>query len=338
MDIKEIISTIQSLAPERYAASWDNSGTQVAGTLKNVERLAVCLDPLPGQLAEAVEWGAGLVVAHHPLYLKPTPPVSEGPYLAALRTLLPAGAWLYSAHTSLDSRPDGPACWLGQELGLEDRKVLESGQRFGALSVSFFIEQELGDDMADLLSNLDGVFGVSQDVTGEVRVLCYESAWALLRSVLDPFLAGLSKGRTEYFTTALQAPSENVGFGESGLLPEPMEYEAFAAHLQKLLGCGHWVEVGPRPKLVRRVAYLPGSGASALAAVQASGADVFVTGDVKYHQALDAAAMGLHVIDAGHFVIEEEMMRRFASELGAALPGVEVRFLSAADPFSARFF
>ena len=62
-----------------------------------------------------------------------------------------------------------------------------------------------------------------------------------------------------------------------------------------------------------------------------AGADVFVTGDVKYHAALDARDGGLRVLDVGHFVLEEEMMRRFAERLAAEL-SVPVRFFAGSDP------
>lgn len=334
MKINEIIAVVQSLAPERFAAEWDNSGLQVAGTKENARKVAVCLDPLPDRLAEALEWGADVVVAHHPLYLKPVAPVAEGPYLKALRLLLSGGAWLYSAHTSLDSRPYGPACWLGEALGLEGRRALEPSRSFGALSVSFFLEEDMGEELADALAEQEGVFGVGQDATGEVRLLCHEAAWPGLHGALDEVLTGMDAGHTEYFLTQLRSPSETVGFGEVGQLPEALSYEAFVGVLGTALGRGFWTEIGPRPERVERVAYLPGSGASALDAALAAGADVFITGDVKYHQALDAAGMGLHVLDVGHFVLEEEMMRLFAAELDAGLPDVEVRFFQGRDPFA----
>lgn len=336
MKINEIISVLQELAPERYAASWDNSGMQVAGTRDAVQRVAVCLDPLPEQLDRAVEWDADFVLSHHPLYMKPMAPHREGPYLRALRTLLPAGTWLYSAHTSLDSSPRGTACWLGDELGLEERRVLEQGQAFDSLSISFFLQEDLDSALADALAELDGVFGVAQEGTGEVRILCHAAAWEQVRCSLDRALDESGLDRTAYFQTRLAAPQESVGFGEHGRLPGSLPYEQFTALLAGLLGRDGWSEVGTRPEKVRRVAYLPGSGASAAGAALAAGADVFITGDVKYHGALDAAQAGLHVLDVGHFCLEEEMMRRFSMLLEQRLEGVEVRFFPGVDPLRMR--
>ena len=90
-----------------------------------------------------------------------------------------------------------------------------------------------------------------------------------------------------------------------------------------------WV---PHPKTVSRVAYCTGSGGSLVEAAANSGADVFVTGDMKYHQALNAP---LSVIDVGHFILEEEMMRRFAQALAEdpQLQGMELLFFAGQDPF-----
>lgn len=65
----------------------------------------------------------------------------------------------------------------------------------------------------------------------------------------------------------------------------------------------------------------------------ASGADVYITGDIKYHSALDAEASGLRIIDVGHFTLEEEMMRRFAATLAEQL-SVPVTFLPGRDPLT----
>lgn len=121
------------------------------------------------------------------------------------------------------------------------------------------------------------------------------------------------------------------GFGFSGLLPEAMPYERFCRVLAGALGKDGWQSCGPRPEQVLRVACCPGSGNSLLAYAAASGADVFITGDIKYHTALEAVSLGLHVLDVGHFILEEEMMRRFAALLAAALP-LPVTFVPGADP------
>lgn len=262
MLIADVLQLIDRLAPERLAADWDNSGVQIAGEAREVSRLAVRLDPLPLALADCLDWGAQFVLTHHPLYLKPQTPNRESPYLQVLRLMLPAKAWLYAAHTTLDQTPDGPAFWLGRELNLQDARPLEP--------------------------------------------------------TLAPDLAALG-----------------AGFGQVGELPESLAWSDFADALAGLVDRQVWSVVGDIPGRVSRIAYCPGSGGSLIAEAERAGADVFITGDIKYHQALEAR---IAVVDVGHFCLEEEMTRRFAGMVSGILAphGVEVRFFRGCDPFRFR--
>lgn len=128
-----------------------------------------------------------------------------------------------------------------------------------------------------------------------------------------------------------------LGYGLVGDLPAPLPYADCLARLADLLDRDFFLTAGPAPALVRRLAYCPGSGASLAGRAFAAGADVFVTGDVKYHQAMDAAAQG-HLADAGHFALEEAMTRRLAERLAAELTprGLETIFLPSREPFALR--
>ncbi len=123
-----------------------------------------------------------------------------------------------------------------------------------------------------------------------------------------------------------------LGFGCMGSLARESAFDEFTKRLASVTGCGVFSVCGPRPEKVRNVAVCPGSGSSMMDRAFALGADVFITGDVKYHPAQEAPGA---VIDVGHFSLEEEMMSRFALELAAELEkhGVKVEFFSGQDPF-----
>lgn len=260
MDVTRIIEHIERIAPPAAQAPWDRSGLQAAGLSPAASRLAVGLDPTPAFIAAALDWGADFLLTHHPLYLEPRPLDAPGPFLDAARATLAAGAWLYSAHTSLDANPAGPAGWLARKLGLSGLAVLE------------------------------------------------------------PTAPGL-------------------GLGQVGDLPSPLGWDAFVRVLAGLAPRDFWSLAGPRPERVTRAAVCPGSGGSLIPAARAAGAQVLVTGDLKYHQALDAGhpATGLCVVDVGHFSLEEEMSRLLAGTLEEELSpaGVEVRFFPGRDPIAA---
>ncbi|MCQ2445146.1 MAG: Nif3-like dinuclear metal center hexameric protein, partial [Mailhella sp.] len=136
------------------------------------------------------------------------------------------------------------------------------------------------------------------------------------------------------------------GFGCAGDLPEPMTAAEFCRALSAFLPlgrmCGTARLIGSPDAVIRRVAVCTGSGSSLIEDALRAGADLYITGDVKYHDALplysrhDPASSDhsrTAVLDVGHFSLEEEMMRRFALMLEAQLEGVAVEFLPGTDPF-----
>lgn len=346
MKTEDALSRIRALAPEGFAADWDNSRVQIRGAREEISKLAVCLDPAPAQMQGCLAWGADLVLTHHPLYFKPQAPTTPGQHLDVLRQFLCAGAWLYAAHTSLDCRPDGPAFWLGRALGLAGCASLEQSRSFPAREVFFQAPSRFTEREARPLAEAEGVHALSQSAAGEIRVVVDEEAWP---EVHERIKAVFAAKPIEYYVRRLETPAASVGFGQVGDLPEALDCEAFARLLEGVLfkvqkPCATtgkdgpkgvaWTQCGPEPARVRRVAYTTGSGASLIPAAFAAGADVFVCGDVKHHAAMEAPGL---VLDVGHFILEEEMMRLFSQELQADLGrGVEVRFFAGRSPFSFR--
>lgn len=327
MKIQEILTIFRNLAPEENQSSWDNSGVQVAGTLTETDKVAVTLEPTPAAVSRCVEWGAGAIITHHPLYMKPKAPDADSMYLDVLRAVIPAGTWLYAAHTSLDTRPGGPAFWLGETLGLTGKRLLEVEHGRAPVEASFYCEEPISREAAEIWANHDGVHSLAQSRTGEVRLVCDEPHW---RAVADKIEFSLGK-RPLFYLRSLTAPVSEVGFGEVGELPEPEPFAAFMDRLAELIKRDALMVAGPRPESVRTVAYCGGSGTSLIERAAHAGADVFVTGDMKYHPAVETPVC---VVDVGHFSLEEEMMRRFALELDEAMPDAEVRFLPGEDPFA----
>ena len=325
MKIQEILTFFRNLAPEENQSSWDNCGVQIAGTVNETYRVAICLEPTPSMIAQCLDWGAGAVLTHHPLYMKPKGLDREGMYLDVVRQLITSGAWLYSAHTSLDTRPGGPAFWLGQELGLEKTRFLEVEHGRAPIEASFYTEQAIERETADIWANHEGIHSVAQSRTGEVRV-CDEESWGEIASAIE---FSLGK-RPLFYVRSLTAPRREVGFGEVGILPEPMAWATFADKLAGLVKRDAFTVSGPQPETVSTVAYCGGSGSTLISNAARAGADVFITGDMKYHPAVETP---LCVADVGHFSLEEEMMRRFALELDELLDGVDVQFFEGEDPF-----
>jgi putative NIF3 family GTP cyclohydrolase 1 type 2 len=131
-------------------------------------------------------------------------------------------------------------------------------------------------------------------------------------------------------------PLENeaqYGLGRIGLLPEPMSLGNLASLLGKALGCAALKISGEETKLIRKAAVCGGSGGDLVTQAHYSGADVLVTGDVGHHFALDAAQLGLAIIDPGHYCSEYPVMNMLESYLTSNLQEITVtRFPRSTDP------
>lgn len=178
------------------------------------------------------------------------------------------------------------------------------------------------------------------------RLNDYHAALALLfranvplyaaHTSLDVNLAGPSAWLGRELELRSTRPLESIegialGYGEAGELPEPMAFGQLVNRVLRLakVECGNLA--GPsRNGPCRRVAYCGGSGGSLLEAAAAYGADLYITGDIRYHTALCAK---IPVLDVGHHSLEEEMMRRFAQLLTGALPDLRVHFFPSPSPF-----
>ena len=122
----------------------------------------------------------------------------------------------------------------------------------------------------------------------------------------------------------------HLGLGIVGNVTVPMTVPQIAACVARHTQMTRPTLSGPIPTAVTRVAYCTGSGSSLLAAAKASGAELFITGDITYHTALGA---DICLLDVGHHCLEEEMMRRMGQLLEQRLPGVDVIFIPSSSPF-----
>ena len=113
------------------------------------------------------------------------------------------------------------------------------------------------------------------------------------------------------------------GIGRIGDVPE-QELEAFAQFVKERLGAGG-VRYADGGKPVNRVAVGGGSCMDFLPQALEAGCDTFVTGDVKYHQFQKAAALGVNLIDAGHFPTEDPVCEVLCGALAAKFPGIAVK-------------
>ncbi len=119
--VNDILNYIETLAPRALKMDWDNVGLNCGRRNAPVRKILVALDPFEHVCREAVQWGADLLVTHHPLIFRPWPMVTDDAAISrGLMDLVRHDVSHICAHTNLDSADGGVNDVLAQVLGLEE--------------------------------------------------------------------------------------------------------------------------------------------------------------------------------------------------------------------------
>ena len=123
--VNDILQFIEALAPKSMKESWDNVGLLCGSTKQEVRKIMVALDPFESVCKEAADWGADLLVTHHPVIFQPAKAVTDDNGVGrALLQLIRSNISAINAHTNLDCAPGGVNDVLAAKLGLVDTDVL----------------------------------------------------------------------------------------------------------------------------------------------------------------------------------------------------------------------
>ncbi len=337
--VADWVALVDEAYPESDAASWDALGLQVGDPEAEVRAVLVCLDVTDVTLDEARERACDLVLAHHPLLFRPLARLT--PSTAAGRLALRAareGVALLAAHTNLDAAVPGTTDPIADVLGLVDRRPLAPlpAEPAGArLRLVAHVPPESTVAVVEALTAAGaggigeytgcsfrvrglGTFTPSADanpVAGErgrpeevvedrVEVVLPRAAAG---AVVQALRLAHPYEEVAFSLVALvepPAPGRAKGIGLVGALPTPVPLREVARALSAGLPSPHLRVAGDLGRPVSRVAACGGAGDSLMGEAIASGADVYVTGDLRHHVALDALAAGLALVDAGHFATE----------------------------------
>ena len=150
--VGDILSYLETLAPRSMKMDWDNVGLLCGGKSRPVTKVLVALDPFEGVCEEAAQWGAELILTHHPLIFSPLKSVTDETSIGRAVQLLCANSIsAINAHTNLDCAPGGVNDCLARTLGLSDVQVIapsgvdELGRPWGLLRQGTVEAQPLSD-------------------------------------------------------------------------------------------------------------------------------------------------------------------------------------------------
>lgn len=346
--VDQFVRILDHLAPPRLAESWDNVGLQIGNRNWPVKKVWTALDPLPEVVARACENDVDLLVTHHPLFFKPVKQIDcDSPLGRIAEMALSRRLAIFSAHTNLDSAPGGVNDVLAGRMGLRTVRVLAGPADADMCKLAVFVPSNRVKAILDTLFALDAgrmgnyscctfrCEGVGTFLPGEGASPAIGKTGALTEvqesrieilvanGDLDAVVEAVKKVHPyesmAYDVYPLTVRDPRTGLGRVGTLASPLALDAFAAKLKAALNLPTVKVVGNADLMVETVAVCSGSGSSLLTAAIASGAQVYVSGDLGYHSARDAQQAGIGLIDIGHFGSEHLVVDVLAASIRDAL-------------------
>jgi dinuclear metal center YbgI/SA1388 family protein len=345
--IKEISRYLERLAPLSFQESYDNSGLLIGDQEKEIKSALITLDVTSEVLQEAKDAGAGLIIAHHPLIfsgLKKLTGTSsvERIVLKAIQENIA----IYAAHTNMDAIPGGVNSYLCEKLNLKNIRVLRPLEQSLFKLVTFIpethlelVRESLFDAGAGSIGNYDqcsftlagtGSFRGGENThpfVGQKGKLHFENE-IRLETV---FPAHLKKGIIHSLTQShpyeevaydiypLANKYEMAGMGLIGELRKAMGEKELLEKIKLILGAQVIKHTAFLGENIKTIAVCGGAGSFLLNDAIKQHADIFISGDFKYHEFFNAENKIL-IADAGHYETEHHVKDVFYELLKEKFP------------------
>ncbi|WP_078312584.1 MULTISPECIES: Nif3-like dinuclear metal center hexameric protein [unclassified Mycobacterium] len=357
--LADIIGVLDAAYPPALAESWDSVGLVCGDPEQQVEAVTVAVDATASVLDEmdsaGSPAGSHLLLAHHPLLLRGVDTVAAStPKGALIHRLIRSGGALFTAHTNADSASPGVSDALAEALGLQVTSVL-APQFADYDKWVVFVPTESAEVVRRAMFDAGaGQLGAYSDCswsatgTGQFRPLEGSDPAIGVHGVVEQVvedrveMVAPSRLRCELFAAIRAAhpyevPAIDVlpmapvptgtGLGRVGVLPEPEPLRDFASRVGAALPKTVWGTraSGDPDALIQTVAVCGGAGDSLLSTAVGSGADAYVTADLRHHPADEhARASSVALVDVAHWASEfpwcAQAARVLDTEFGEKLP------------------
>jgi dinuclear metal center YbgI/SA1388 family protein len=334
--LEDVVALLHEWYPPETADSWDAVGLVYGDPQAQVAKVLFAVDPTIEVAREAAEWGADLLVVHHPLFLKPVHGfAATTPKGRTLATLATAGCALLTAHTNADQADAGVSEALARAVGLTDLAPIIPAAQEPLDKLTVYVPAadadalraalaeagagRIGDyDHASFSSPGEGRFRPLDGATptigavGEIETVDEVRIEVMLpRSRRTAVVAALVGAHPyeepAYDVVELADPgTAGTGTGRIGAIVETTLGEFASTVAQALPETAQGVRVAGDPgRAVRRVAVCGGAGDFLLDTVARTDADVYLTSDLRHHPAAEFVEKdGPALADVAHWAAE----------------------------------
>lgn len=354
MQIKDILSEIERFAPLPYQESYDNCGVQVGDTAREAKGALLSLDVTEAVIEEAIAAGCNLIIAHHPLIFSGLKSITGRNYVE--RVVLKAikhDITIYAAHTNLDNVQAGVNRKIAEKLKLKHARILApvKGKLYKLIT---YVPQKHTDALREALFQAGlGQVGAYSECSfsvagsgsfrpsavshpaigtagGSREVLAEDRLEVLVPEYLkSTAIAALKKNHpyeeVAYELIALENEDHTIGAGMIGQLEAPVPAIDFLKFVKEHMETDCIRHTALHKATVQTIAVCGGAGSFLLKNAIAAGADVFITGDYKYHQFFDAEDK-IVIADIGHYESEHFTIEIFSEIIKEKFPNFALLF------------
>ncbi|XOV95149.1 MAG: Nif3-like dinuclear metal center hexameric protein [Bacteroidota bacterium] len=332
MKVKDITNYLERLAPLAYQESYDNSGLMVGNYKDEVAGILLTLDITEEVLDEAISNGCNLIVAHHPLIFKGLKRITPDHWVE--RCVIKAiqnNINLYAAHTNLDNMSHGVNKKISERLQLQNPQIL-SPKTDTLFKLVTFVPHENKEEIlkamfeagAGEVGNYDhcsyqlegtGTFRPGEDANPHIGEVLEDETVNEIRleviieshnvqKVIKALQLSHPYEEVAYYLTSLKNKNQNIGTGMIGDLESPMATSDFLLFLKEQMQVDMIRHTQITQENIERVAVCGGAGSFLLGKAIGAGADIFITGDFKYHDFFEAENK-IIIADIGHYESEQ---------------------------------
>jgi dinuclear metal center YbgI/SA1388 family protein len=332
MKIKELLAVLEAFAAPELQEEYDNAGLIAGNSNHECNGVLCCLDVTTEVVKEAIQNNCNLIVAHHPIVFRGLKQINGKNYVEQVMIeAIKNDIAIYAAHTNLDHVVLGVNGLIAEKLNLENFTILQPKQKvlrrlitfapidkaeqvrqavfnagaghIGKYSECSFNSEGTGTFKAEKGADpYVGEIGKRQDER-ETKIEIVYPAY-LETQVVKALIDNHPYEEVAYDIFTMENVHYGIGSGVIGELKEEISEIDFLKQIKDTFNCEVIKHTNLRSKPVKKVAICGGSGSFLIKKALSSGADFFITSDVKYHEFFDAEGK-MVLADIGHYESEQ---------------------------------
>lgn len=351
MKINDYIKFVERLAPPNLAQSWDNTGLLIGDGNAKIKNILLTIDITAEVVKEAKKLGCNFIISYHPIIWDGLKKIVAG---SVVYDLIQSGISVYSIHTALDAVKGGVNDGLAEIVGIKNPAPIgdwiETGQKNYKLIV--FVPIESHQKVADAIfkagaGSIGNYSHCSFNTAGlgtfvplegsnpaigkkgeleNVSEIKFESIVPAdkVADCVKAMKAAHPYEMPAFDVVKLYDVEDKIGLGRMGTLAKPAQLSAILKKIKSATGAGVAGIVGKKKRLVKKAAVCAGACSKIIMNVIAEGCDLYLTGEIKHHQAIAAAEAGLTVVCLSHTVSERFILKKIAKELQKQIKDVKI--------------